>query len=372
MCVSKTKQIVLIGPLLRNLVNFRGELIEKLILEGNNVTLVSSDAASDNPLMPKGTNGYIVEVDRRGTKAIKDFKQILAYYNILKRTKPDVVLLYTTKCAIYAGMACRWLNIPYIVNNSGLIDMSTMRKPVEHILRILYKVGYGGASCMMYQNNYERNYLNGILGKDIRYIDIPGSGVNLEKFQYTLYPSQDDGIIFNYVARIAKFKGIEEYLECARRIHTKYPNTRFRIYGNYEESGYKDIIDVLSNKKIVEYKGRKQYMIPEIASCHAVIHPSHYEGLTNVILEHGAMGRVCIASNIPGCKEAITNSVTGYLFPMGDVDTLVDVVEKFINQPHHKKVEMGLLARAKMEKEFDRKMVTQIYLNEIKRILKTK
>lgn len=372
MCISTTKRIVLIGPLLRNLVNFRGELIEKLVLEGNSITLVSSDATSDHPLMPKGINGYKVEVDRRGTKAFKDLKQILDYYIILKRIKPDLVLLYTTKCAIYAGMACRLLNTPYIVNNSGLIDMSTMKKPVEYILRILYKLGYGGASCMMYQNNYERNYLNSILGGNVKFIDIPGSGVNLEKFRYNPYPSQDDSIIFNYVARIAKFKGIEEYLECAKRIHSKYPNTKFRIYGNYEESYYKDIIDALSDKNIVEYMGRKQNMIPEIASCHAVIHPSHYEGLTNVILEHAAMGRVCIASNIPGCKEAISNNVTGYLYPMGDVDTLVDIVEKFINQPYDKKAEMGRYARVKMEKDFDREIVTRIYLNEIKSILKTK
>ena len=44
-------------------------------------------------------------------------------------------------------------------------------------------------------------------------------------------------------------------------------------------------------------------MKPHIEAAHAVIHPSYYEGMTNVVLEHSAMGRPCIGSNIPGVRE---------------------------------------------------------------------
>ena len=89
-------------------------------------------------------------------------------------------------------------------------------------------------------------------------------------------------------------------------------------------------------------------------------------------MEHGAIGRPAIASDIPGCREGIDDGITGYTFKLKDVDALVAAVEKFINLPYEKKAEMGKAARKKMEKEFDRNIVTNIYIEEINRILASK
>jgi galacturonosyltransferase len=222
---------------------------------------------------------------------------------------------------------------------------------------------------MMYQNPYERDTLNTILGNKVRYIDIPGSGINLEKYLFSDYPSCDKGIIFNYVARIVRIKGINEYLACARISKAKYPNTPFRIFGQYDDNSYKDLIEEARKEGYIEYMGAQSDMLPFIKDCHAVIHPSYYEGMTNVVLEHSAVGRVCIASDIPGCKEGIEEGKTGYLFRKKDIDDLVNVVEKFVLLPYDKKKEMGKAARKKMEREFDRKIVTETYIKEIKRII---
>ena len=84
------------------------------------------------------------------------------------------------------------------------------------------------------------------------------------------------------------------------------------------------------------------------------------------------MGRVCIGSDIPGIKEGIDEDETGFLFHCKNVDELVSAVEKFINLPYDKKVAMGKAAREKMEREFDRNIVTNIYIEEINRILQRK
>ena len=110
-------------------------------------------------------------------------------------------------------------------------------------------------------------------------------------------------------------------------------------------------------------------MKPYIEQCHAVIHPSYYEGMTNVVLEHSAMGRPCLGSNIPGVKEGIEDGMTGYLFKPKNVNSMIDSVGKFINLPYDKKENMGKKARIKMENEFDRNIVTNVYLKEVKRIV---
>ena len=72
---------------------------------------------------------------------------------------------------------------------------------------------------------------------------------------------------------------------------------------------------------------------------------------------------------MPGVRDGIDDGKTGYTFPVRNVNALVVAVEKFILLPHEEKVRMGKAARRKMEREFDRKIVTNIYLEEINRIL---
>ena len=110
-------------------------------------------------------------------------------------------------------------------------------------------------------------------------------------------------------------------------------------------------------------------MKPCIEAAHAVIHPSYYEGMTNVVLEHSSMGRPCIGSNIPGVKEGIEDGKTGFLFELKNVDSMVEAVERFMRLSHEEKAEMGKAARLKMENEFNREIVTNIYLEEINNIM---
>lgn len=348
--------------------NFRRELAFELIKQGFDVYISCPYGSKIDFLTQKGAIHIGLPIDRRGTNVFKDIKLINTYYKQIKEIKPDVVLAYTSKCCIYGGLICRVLNIPYIVNNAGLIEISSYNKLLGWILDTLYRLGYAKASCMMYQNSRERYYLQNIIGK-VYHRDLPGSGVNLDEFRFTEYPVNDDIIRFNYVARIVDFKGINELLACAERIKIKYPNTEFILYGDYDDDSYRKKIERLEAKGIVKYGGIQLDMKPHIAAAHCVIHPSYYEGLTNVILEHAAMGRPAIASDIPGCREPIDNGKSGFTFELKNVDDLVDKVEKFIRMPHEEKMAMGKAAREKMEKEYDRNIVTNIYLQEINNIL---
>jgi glycosyltransferase involved in cell wall biosynthesis len=361
--------IVCLAPKDNVFYNFRKEVINAIKEAGNNVILLSPYGKKIDYFTEHGCQFIDIKIDRRGTSLLNDFKLILAYIKVFRRVKPDLVLTYTTKCSVYGGIACRLLNIPYIVNNAGLIETGNPNSKLEKLLYILYKVGFGKASCMMYQNSHERETINDILGNKVHYRDIPGSGVNIDDFKLAPYPENDDVITFNYVARIVKTKGIDEFLECAKLIKEKYHNTRFVIYGDYDDDEYRKIIDNYQKAGIIEYGGILIDMKPAIIAAHAVIHPSYYEGMTNVVLEHSAMGRVCIVSDIPGCREGVENGKTGYVFDVKNVNSIVDSVSRFIELPHRDKEKMGLAARTKMLKEFDRRIVTDCYMNEISKVV---
>ena len=326
-----------------NFYNFRRELILSLVAKQYDVILVCPYGEKIDFFLDRGCRFIDVLLDRRGTSIIKDFFLMCKYWMVLSKERPDIVLTYTTKCSVYAGFICGLKKIPYIVNNAGLIETGNHKSKLERVLRLLYYYGFRKASCMMYQNSHERDVINKILGNNVHYRDIPGSGVNLTEFSYKPYPKDDKIITFNYVARIVEIKGIDEFLECAKRIKAIYPNTRFVIYGEYDDANYRQIIDDYAVKGIVEYGGVLLDMRPAIEAAHAVIHPSHYEGMTNVILEHSAMGRVCIASDIPGCREGVDDGKTGFLFLCKDLSSMIMKVEQFIKMMHSEKEKMGLL-----------------------------
>ena len=81
------------------------------------------------------------------------------------------------------------------------------------------------------------------------------------------------------------------------------------------------------------------------------------------------MGSPCIASNIPGCREGIAHGKTGFLFEPNNVQSLISTVEQFLSLSNAEREEMGKKARKKMEAEFDRKIVTKIYFEEIARLM---
>ena len=225
---------------------------------------------------------------------------------------------------------------------------------------------------MMYQNSEERDEINKLLKNKVHYRDIPGSGVNLKAFDLKEYPPNDDIVTFNFVARIVELKGINEFLKGVQIIKKKYPNTRFVIYGDYDDDSYRVRIGQLEKKGVIEYGGVQLDMKPFIQAAHAVIHPSHYEGMTNVVLEHSAMGRVCIGSDIPGVREGIEDGKTGYLFEVRNVKSMIKAMSKFLELSHEEKAAMGRAARLKMEREFDRNIVTKIYLEEIQKVWRYK
>jgi len=109
-------------------------------------------------------------------------------------------------------------------------------------------------------------------------------------------------------------------------------------------------------------KNIKQFIQKSVCT----IHPSYYpEGISNVLLESAACGRPVITTDRSGCRETVDDGITGYVVPIKNVDKLVEKVEQFINLPYEEKKNMGLAGRKKVEKEFDRNIVVDAYMEEI-------
>lgn len=358
------KRILFLAQHFITLYSFRRELIERLCKEGHEVFL-SLPVSEDNKYFEDiGCNIVPTEIDRRGVNPVKDLKLIAFYRKMIPEINPDIIFSYTIKPNVYGTMVTN-KKYKQICNVTGTGGTFLEDNLVAKICRFLYRHSVKNCYKVFFQNTGDRDmFIKHGMIKD-NWNMLPGSGVNLEQFSVTPLPDGDN-VNFIFIGRVMKLKGIDEFLEAAKRTKENYPNTNFYIAGFIEEGEYKD--KVTSYGDAVVPLGFIKDITAEIKKCHCTILPSHGgEGVPNVLLESAAMGRVCIGSKIPGTEDVIDDGKTGYLFEAGNVDSLVGAIEKVMKLSIAQKTEMGLKGRAKVEKEFNREIVVQKYMDEVER-----
>lgn len=365
---------------------FRLELIQAILASGYRM-LISCPGGPKFEVMEeiglRKNHEFIYDnppIDRRGTNVANDGKLMLHYRNLFKKYAPAVVLTYTAKPNVYASLVAHQLHIPVINNVTGLGSVVNKSGLKQKVILWLFRKAYRGSACIMFQNS-----TNMQLAKKLGWIKgdyelIPGSGVALDRFPVQDYPEGGDGvegepIIFNYIGRILHDKGVDDYIEAAKRIKEKYPKTEFNMLGFIEptENHYEADLDELGNRGIVCYRGSQKDVRPWIKRAHAIIHPSIYgEGMSNVLLENASSGRLIITTDNPGCIETVDNGISGFVYHGGDVDALVQKIETVVRDlPNSARKQMGLEGRKKIEREFSRDVVIKAYIDKIEGILGT-
>lgn len=356
---------------------FRKELIEALIADGYEM-LISCPDGPKFELMKEVPYIYDnSDIDRRGTNPVKDFGLMVHYRKLFKQYKPAVVLTYTAKPNVYASIAAHQLGIPVINNLTGLGSVVNEKGLMKSFIMWLFKFAYRKSACMMFQNetNMQVAIDQGMVKGKYRLI--PGSGVDTDRYPLQPYPDGGDGktgapVAFNYIGRILHDKGVDDYIEAAKRIKKEYPQTEFNMLGFIEptESHYEQDLAELERQDIVKYRGSQKDVKPFIARAHCTIHPSTYgEGMSNVLQESASSGRFLITTNNPGCQETVENNKTGYIYQGGNVDALVQTIERFLALPNEQRKNAGELGRERMIEKFSRKIVIKAYQEEIERIL---
>jgi galacturonosyltransferase len=359
------KKILILSNNDMGLYKFRKELVKNLLDERFEVYISVPYGKFIEKFEEMGCYLTNIKLIARGKNFLEDTKLLYQYYKLIKNIHPDVVLTYTIKPNIYGSIISSLLKIPYIVNITGLGSAVENRGILQKITITLYKIALKRVTCVFFQNKENQEFF---LKNSIhvnKYQIIPGSGVNIEKYRLLDYPDDKINITFLYISRILKEKGIEEYLYAAKQIKTKYCNTIFHVLGYCEEE-YIDLIDKYCEDGYIIYHGMQSDIIPFLEQSHCIIHPTYYpEGMSNVLLESASCGRPAITTNRSGCYEIVDDGKTGFLIEEKDINMLIKKIELFISLENNKRKEMGINARNKMIREFNRIVVINAYMEEI-------
>lgn len=354
------KKVLIIAEDAKSLVLTRKELIEAILEKDCKCDVLVPKDQHCKTLVEMGCSIIDISFQRRSVNPCNEFVLLLKYISHLGRNKYDFAITYSIKPNLYGGLACSIFKIPYYINVTGMGSALNGDGIVKFLVKGLYRCVAPRAAGVFFENIGNRDAFIKwrLCRKDNSYV-FHGAGINLSQFSYSPRKKTSNKISILYIGRLMKEKGIVELCNTAKKIRNNYSNVEFNLVGDFEG----DFEDLFRREYInipnIHYLGYRDDIKECIKECDCVILPSYHEGMANVLLEGGAIGRPLLASNICGCKEAIISGKNGYVFNPRDEDSLYAALKKFILLNENEKMTFGEESRKHIEKYFDRNVVVE-------------
>ncbi|MFY8327029.1 glycosyltransferase family 4 protein [Pseudoalteromonas sp. ZZD1] len=366
-------------------ISHRLQIAKRALESGYEVTVACRFTEHKEKLVSMGFNVIDIPFNRSGGGVLSELNTIKIIRTVIENVKPRIIHAITIKPVLYTGLALKTVtkNIPFVAAISGLGYVFTAKtaraKLTKFIASVFYKIALSQKyKTVIFQNTSDEEILT--LITKLKATDktlIKGSGADLSV--YTYQPeSTNTPVKIVMACRLLKEKGVYQYIDAAKIIKEKYPNTEFLLVGTPDLENPNTIrqseINRWAEKRVITYLGHRNDIPAVFADSNIVCLPSFYgEGVPKVLIEAAACGRSIVTTDNPGCRDAVIEGETGFTVPIRDAIALATAILKLIEKPELR-VTMGAKARVFAEKEFDVNSVVnkhfEIYNNLLGRVKK--
>jgi glycosyltransferase involved in cell wall biosynthesis len=298
---------------------------------------------------------------RRATRGVgSELAAAAEIVPLYRRLKPDIVHHVAIKPVVYGSLAARLTGVPYVVNAiAGLGWVFLSDAPLARTLRPLLHLAFKGLLApgngrVIVQNPDDRAVLieRGLATAD-HIVIIRGSGVDLAAFAATPLPAGLPIVVLP--ARLLVEKGVREFAQAAGALKREGVAARFVLVGAPDPSNRGAIpqgeLDRWVREGSVEWWGHRDDMPAVLAQSTIVCLPTYREGLPKSLLEGAAAARPLMATDVPGCREAVRDGENGLLVPPRDAAALAAALRTLLTDPERCR-RMGAAGRALAEREF--------------------
>lgn len=366
-------KIVIIENNLISSLTMRDRLTRELMKEYE-VTILST--GNEGQKKAGASRGFqIIEVGSSHQNPLSVLKYLLRIRRQMIRIKPDLVLTFTIRPAIWGNLITRSLGIPTITSITGIGPLFSQKAMAYRAARLLYRFSLKRTARIFFQNNEDMNlFVSHGFADAGRSECIPGSGVDPEHFA-PLTPRTNGTFTFLFIGRLVKDKGISEFVQASEILKSRSLSVKCNVLGPYWTQNLKEnnVTPAEMNSWVsrgsIQYLGEAIDVRPFMAAADCIVLPSYREGLNNVLLEASSMERPCISTDTTGCREVIEHGITGFLCNVRDAGDLADKMEQMYREDPEKRSVMGRNARQKVIREFNKNIVVSAYLKAIKDIL---
>jgi glycosyltransferase involved in cell wall biosynthesis len=287
---------------------------------------------------------------------------VLEIARLYRRLRPDLVHHVSQKPILIGSIAARLAGVRRIVNAfTGLGFLFAAQGLTARLLRtailpVLKLASSGPLVRFLVENPDDRTTLERLgIGVDGRTILIRGSGVDLAR--YDTLPEPPEPVVIGCATRMLRIKGVAQVVEAFAQLRARGSTARLLLAGAPDTENPAAIpeaeIRSWTSLPGVEWVGHVENVRQIWTRAHiAALASQGGEGIPMSLMEAAACGRPLVATDVPGCREIVTNGETGFLVPLGDIAALADSIERLVKDADLRR-RMGAAARARVAAGLD-------------------
>jgi glycosyltransferase involved in cell wall biosynthesis len=317
----------------------------------------------------------------------KDFVSLFRMYNYIRKEHPDIVHANTPKASLLSMLAAKWAGVPHRIYTVTGLRFESEQGFKRKLLIAMEKITCWAATKVIPEGEGVKKTLikNNITSKPLKVIANGNiNGVDCSFFNKHILNEKDlfslktqlnihvDDIVFCFVGRLVKDKGINELVQSFVEINKVYPHTKLLLVGPFErelDPLLPETEETIRKHSNIISVGFQSDIRPYLAIPDILVFPSYREGFPNVVMQAGAMELPCIVTDINGCNEIIVDGVNGLIIPPKDKDALKEKMELLIKDIALRN-RLKSAARKMIISRYEQKMVWEALLEEYRQLEK--
>lgn len=332
-----------------------------------------------------GVRTFPVEMTREITPT-RDLGSLWSLYRFFKKEKPLIVHTHTPKAGIAGMMAAKMAGVPLRLHTVAGLPLLEAKGVKRKLLEYVEKMTFASATNVypnseriyeyLRDNNYTSEKKLKVIGKgssngiDTEYFDPASfSEDDKQKIKRSL-GIPDNDLVFIFVGRLVRDKGINELVEAFEKINKEFAETTLLLVGPFEAD--LDPLKPETTEKVNKHPkifevGYQQDVRPFMAISEILTFPSYREGFPNVVMQAGAMGLASIVTNINGCNEIIKEGTNGVIIPVRDTVALHQAMKKMVLDKNFRRA-LGGNSRRVIKDNYERTEIWKALLAEYKQL----
>jgi glycosyltransferase involved in cell wall biosynthesis len=249
-----------------------------------------------------------------------DLKSLLQLIRELKKIKPDVIHLHSSKAGVLGRIACFVLfkktKLFYTPHGYSFLrtDISGFTQKIYRLIEFSFQKIFGGQTVACGDTEYE-------IAKKIGESYLVRNGIDVKNINNNINANNNAVLTIGIVGRITSARNPALF----NKIALKFPSFNFVWIGDGELKS-----EITSpNIRITGWFLDRESALSELNNIDIYIQTSLWEGLPIAVLEAMALQKPVLATNIIGNKDVVVHYETGFLFDdISELKTYFEILKE--------------------------------------------
>jgi len=299
---------------------------------------------------------YVFPLER--TYDWKALRTALRIANMIRRERISIVHTFFSTSDLWGGLIAKLSGCPVLISSRR--DMGIERSP-KH--RRAYRVLASMFDQVQTVSDQVRSYSIAADGLRPDRVVTLHNGVDLKEIDASPALSRsDEGLgaqnashLVVSVGNVRRVKGADVMIRTAAIMREKFPKVLFLAIGGVHEpeffSEIQDLVSALGVTANVKFVGRRLDVPSILKTCDVFYQSSRSEGLPNALLEAMASRLPCVATDVGGTNEIISDGENGFLVGSEKPEIAAKRIMSLLAD-HNRARTIGCAARRTVEQRF--------------------